>query len=195
MTNNNEQLDRLYAAPVHRTEGKKDEAFTYGEITRVGVDQLLNMFSFRFGEDDVFYDMGCGYGKMLAHIAIERKMKKICGVELDLERADSAIENFKNFTFPHTKPEIIIGDMFKQDYSDATIVYFDNTMYTKELIDVFRILPKECLFIYKAGGAATGDHFFILETSYNSRKVVEAKEGVSDLGKFWIRRASWRIIH
>lgn len=192
-TNIIEQLDRLYTGnivPIAETE--KDFSHTYGEITRNGVDTILKMFSPIFTEDAVFYDLGCGFGRMLAHVAIEKKIKKVCGIEFDEERANWALKNFENFEYSGSKPEIIIGDMFKQDLSDATIVYFDNTIYPKKIFHFFNSLPAGCIFIYKSYGSATGDRFFKLETTYN--RLANRKKPLDPLPEFWFQRASWRRI-
>lgn len=187
-----EQLDKLYTGKLKPiTEGKKPPTHTYGEITRNGVNTILSMFGSVFTEDAVFYDLGCGFGRMLAHVAIEKKMKKVCGIEFDQGRAEWASKNFENFEYAGAKPEIIIGDMFEQDLSDATIVYFDNTVYPTKALDFFKTLPSGCLFIYKSYGIGTGDSFFNLETTYNrlpGRPLLE-----NDLHEFWFTRASWRI--
>jgi SAM-dependent methyltransferase len=187
-----EQLDRLYTGNVIPiAETKKDFSHTYGEITRNGVETILNMFSPAFTEDAVFYDLGCGFGRMVAHIAIEKNIKKSCGIEFDPQRADWALKNFENFEYAGTRPEMIIGDMFKQDLSDATIVYFDNTVYPEKIFDFFKSLPTGCLFIYKSFGAATGDRFFKLETTYNK---LDGRKKLSPLSEYWFTKASWRII-
>jgi len=192
-TNITEQLDRLYTGNiVPISEGEKPATHTYGEITRKGVDTVLRIFESRFTEDAVFYDLGCGFGRMLTHVAIEKKMKKVCGIEFDQERADWALRNFENFEYAGAKPEIIIGDMFEQDLSDATIVYFDNTVYPKKALDFFKTLPSGCLFVYKSWGLVTGDPFFNLETTYN--RYSGRPELKSDLSEFWFVKASWRII-
>ena len=119
-------------------------------------------------------------------------MDRVCGIELDEERATWARNSLQNFNFPSTKPEVIIGDMFKQDLSDAAIVYFDNTIYPERVYEVIKILPSRCLLIYKAHGNATGDRFFRLETTYNSRS---GRPKLSPLAEWWYNRASWRVIY
>ena len=187
-----EQLDRLYAGSVIPiSESEKSDEFVYGEITRKGVDTILEMFSPMFTKDAVFYDLGCGFGRMVSHIAIEKKIKKVCGVELDQERIEWAINNFKNFEYAGATPEILVGDMFKQNLSDATIVYFDNTRWPEVIFDFFKSLPTGCIFIYKAFGSATGDRFFNLETTYNKR---DGRKSLSPLAEYWFTKASWRRI-
>lgn len=188
-----EQLDRLYAGNVMPiVEKEKGLSHTYGEITRNGVETILNMFSPAFTEDAVFYDLGCGFGRMVAHVAIEKNIKKSCGIEFDPQRAEWALKNFENFEYAGAKPEIIIGDMFEQDLSDATIVYFDNTVYPKKVLDFLKNLPSGCLFIYQSLGMYTGHSFFKLETTYNS---APGRPMLPDaLAEFWFTRASWCII-
>ena len=44
---------------------------TYGEITYQGVEKLVQYFKKYFNKNTVFYDQGCGLGKMVIHIGLK----------------------------------------------------------------------------------------------------------------------------
>ena len=90
-----------------------------------------------FGETDVFADIGCGKGRVLAFMAAEMGFKgKIRGVELNPEVAAIAADWAKQFD----NVEIIAGDAFIQDLSDITVMYLGRpfeTEFFKKFIDKF----------------------------------------------------------
>jgi ubiquinone/menaquinone biosynthesis C-methylase UbiE len=72
-------------------------------------------------DDDVFYDLGCGDGRVLIKVAKEKKIRCV-GIEIKRElveeaRKKVAREGLENLI------KIIHGDIFQESFSDATIVY------------------------------------------------------------------------
>lgn len=77
----------------------------------------------RPGPEDVFFDIGCGYGRTLLYFA--DKVKRSIGVEL---RHDVAEQARANVTASGARNvEIITGDAASQDYSSGTIIYIYNS--------------------------------------------------------------------
>ena len=130
----------------------------YGECTMWGVEGIIGEFKdYFYDPDGVFYDLGCGMGKLVSHVALGCSFSKVCGIELDGLRYSKAKELVESINFPYAKPELIKGDFYNHDYSDATVLYFDNTMFTenmkndKELvIKLFRTIRPGVLIISKA---------------------------------------------
>lgn len=91
----------------------------------------------KFDKNDVFADIGCGKGRVLAYMAAEYGFKgKIRGVELNGDVAKIASDWAKQFD----NVEIIAGDAFKQDLSDITVMYLGRpfeTEFFKTFIDKF----------------------------------------------------------
>ena len=123
----------------------------------------------------MFYDLGCGLGKMVLHIGLQYKPKKSCGIELSKERIKGANDLKEKYCKDNNIISFIKGDFFKNDLGDATIVYLDNTVMsheiTKKLIDS---LPKGCLFICRKKPTLietetlTGEQF---KTTYHKTKI------------------------
>ena len=171
-------------------------AFTYGEITFTGVEKFLHKFHEKFNKDAVFYDLGSGFGKVANHIALRTTVKKSIGVEYDQYRVEKSRQLIEKVEFHSTIPEIIHGDIFDQDYSDATIVYFDNTAYSVDFLKkvIEDLLPKGCLFLYQYYGWMTGDSFIRTETTY-SPKFNEASDMENlPVRQWWYSNCSYRII-
>lgn len=125
----------------------------YGEITREGVDSVIQNFKEFQDPDTVFYDIGSGYGKMVLHVAVSCPIKKAVGVEYVSERCGYAKSSASKFQYKsEEEPEFIEADAFNLDYSDATVVYIDNTSVSwATLVNEILIpkLPKGCLLLMR----------------------------------------------
>jgi len=73
------------------------------------------------GPEDVVYDLGCGDGRILIIAVKEFNVKKAVGIELDKERYKLALEKAREEGVLG-RVEIIHGDFFEANISDATIV-------------------------------------------------------------------------
>ncbi len=97
------------------------------------LEMMLGEESFR--PDDVFADIGCGKGRVLAYMAAKKQfVGNIRGVELNPEVASIAAEWAKQFE----NVEIICGNAFEQDLSDITVMYLGRpfeTEFFKTFID------------------------------------------------------------
>jgi SAM-dependent methyltransferase len=155
--NNMENLEQIlneiygqtpYLEYRNKTEFKKEYSATYGEVTKESTNTIVNQFKEHFNENTVFYDLGCGLGKMVIHVALQYNPKKSCGIELSKERLKGANDLKEKHCKDNKIISFIEGDFFSNDFSDATVVYIDNTAMshdiTKKIIDN---LKKGCLFI------------------------------------------------
>ncbi|MEB3861373.1 MAG: class I SAM-dependent methyltransferase [Desulfurococcales archaeon] len=87
-------------------------------------DETLELVfeALRLGEGDVFYDLGCGNGKVVVEAARRFPIEKAVCVEARRELIEEARERATNAGVAD-KVEFIHGDMFKVDISRATAVY------------------------------------------------------------------------
>lgn len=82
------------------------------------VDRMLDVANVRTG--DVVYDLGCGDGRMVIAAAKKFATRGV-GVDLDPKRIREARANAKKEGVEHLVT-FEVGDMFKTDISDATVV-------------------------------------------------------------------------
>jgi SAM-dependent methyltransferase len=157
---NDKELDEMYTTSgngeyMNKTEFPMEglgsvKIETYGEFNRNGVETYINYFKDHLNENSVFYDLGSGLGKMVIHIGEEANIKKSIGVEYSKERHIGATHLKENYVSDNDRISFINGDILKQDLSDATIIYFDNTCYSNEMCEeIYNLLPKGCLITYK----------------------------------------------
>jgi len=169
-------------------------ASTYGEITMTGVSTILAKFQSAFHDPNaVFYDLGCGLGRMVNQVALLSNVKRSVGVELCPNRLAAARNLAESLSFPAAQPEFLEGDFLEQDYSDATIVYIDNTMYNQEVTTkLLSILPPDCIFIYQSGWMSDHVPSFPVETTYN--QAYGKKEGHDRLFNYLSTHCAWRPV-
>jgi SAM-dependent methyltransferase len=149
-------LDKIYGLSSHYKCFRNKTIFDdnigssiYGEITQEGTNSLINYFKEYFNENTVFYDFGCGLGKMVFHIAL-LDIKKSVGIEYSKERYNGC-KYFETIFCPSNKNiEFYNKSFLEHDYSDATIIYVDNTCFNDDInLKIYKNLPKGCLFIFK----------------------------------------------
>lgn len=121
---------------------------TYGQLTYSAVELFIEEFSeYLNNPDGVFYDLGCGPGHMVFHIALKTKIKKAIGIEFEPKRLQYAFKHVEENP-QISNVEFIEGDFTEIDLSNATVVYMDNTVIRSTTVDkVYDNLPTGCLFI------------------------------------------------
>lgn len=108
----------------------------YGEINFQSLNKLLNHL--KLGNNDVFYDLGSGVGKVVIQTALTSPIKKSIGVELSLVRYEDAKKALKIATqFDQTLPSrcrFVNADMLTVDLSDASVVYTCSTAFSEQFM-------------------------------------------------------------
>jgi SAM-dependent methyltransferase len=113
---------------------------TYGELLPESLHNiLLNM---KLGPRDVFYDLGCGTGRICLQVYMETGAR-CTGIEFVKKRYDIAqcsLALYKNTYKKTRKVKFVLGDFFKYDWSDATCIFMCNTCFNEAITK--RILKK-----------------------------------------------------
>ena len=110
---------------------------TYGEMIEESVEQLLGWIE--LDEQDVFYDLGCGLGRFMAHVYLRTSVRAVYGVEIAESRVRQAkrmLNALKSdpLLYDGRTIELQKGDISEVCCSDATVVYMCSTCYPAELI-------------------------------------------------------------
>jgi len=137
--------------PGEKEEGEKSKVYlTYGEMLYPSVNKIINYLG-DINENDVFYDLGSGIGKINLQFFLRTSIKKACGIEYSETR-----NKFSEQVYAQVKqefPEILAGrtldcingNFLQQDISDATIIYACSTCYSDELLaDIGRMIDEKC---------------------------------------------------
>jgi SAM-dependent methyltransferase len=96
-----------------------------------------------FKSDDVFYDVGCGSGRVLCYVA-RKRISKVVGIELSPAFATRAKANCANLKSRNSPIEIRCGDAAEMDYSDGTVFFLYNPFGPKTLESVLDNIRITC---------------------------------------------------
>ena len=160
------QLDNLYRYQMLGNFFPEDETFgsiksdnddvscTYGEVTRKGVDDIIDALGDYINQDTVMYDLGSGYGTLVFHLCIKKEIKTAVGIEYFSKRCNYALQQVEKWKYKSSSPpEFICGNYFNLDISKANIVYWDNIMFYDNIDAKKKILSKlskNCVLIVRS---------------------------------------------
>ncbi len=141
-----QEINRLYRNVYGAViSDKEEEAIriaggdpTYGEITFSSVTTLLSYLQLK--KEDVFYDLGCGVGKMVVQVCLNSCVKKSVGIELSLKRYDHTQNISKKLgseegIYEPNRLEFRHENILDSDLSDATIIYMCSTCFPEKMME------------------------------------------------------------
>jgi len=112
-----------YAASLDAAQRNNADLSPYEPLRYAAVHVILREIT--LGKDDVFFDVGCGKGRILCLVARNR-LKKCIGIESVSSLAEAARANSRRVRGLQTPIEIRVEDASLADYSDATLICFYN---------------------------------------------------------------------
>jgi len=109
----------------------------YGEITYVGMKELSQRLNLTY--KDVFYDLGCGMGKLVTYMYLTNPIKKSVGIEMIGQRyrvAELALQQlqFDKLLNPQREIKFIHNNIRNEDFSDATVIYMSSLCFPTDLM-------------------------------------------------------------
>jgi len=113
-----------------KKHNKNDVFSTYGEILPVGVDRIINNIS--IDKNDVFFDLGCGCGKVVTQFYYQTCVKSSNGVEFSTTRFSQAQEIKEKIKITDNRLNFYRSNFFNIDLSHGTIFYIASTCFNKE---------------------------------------------------------------
>jgi SAM-dependent methyltransferase len=139
------------------------------------IRKILNLA--RASKEDVFYDLGCGLGRLCVVAVAEFGVKKAVGIELHRGRAAKATKCVQELGLAG-RIEIRNEDFMESDLHDATIVYSGLGEIEEDVAYFERKLRAGCrvasLFLPFVGVLPTAaDYpFYLMETPFRKTKDV-----------------------
>jgi len=118
-------------------ENKVDNTL-YGEITYEGMQTLTKKL--KLTSNDVFYDLGCGIGKLVIYMYLVNPIKKSVGIEMVSQRykgADLALELLRKEGLLHCNRSLIFihNNIRNEEFSDATVIFMSSLCFSNELME------------------------------------------------------------
>ena len=116
----------------------KGAAPTYGEATYEAVERMAQIVKKELN-NGVFYDLGCGVGKVVVQLYETTNVRKAVGVELSPTRYKSAQEAVsrmrkKGLIKKGRTISFIEGNILDLNLKDATVVFMCSTCFSPELM-------------------------------------------------------------
>lgn len=151
--------------------GEYDRNLTYGEITKDGIEKIIQKITQykKISDKDIFIDIGSGCGKLALHLAVKTNIKTIIGVE---------IIGIRNKYAKHIQNQINIESTFfinkniiDFDLSISTIIFINGVYFGEELINkIWDKIPKGChVIINQTMNCKLLKENFILDVSWNKK--------------------------
>jgi precorrin-6B methylase 2 len=116
---------------------KEGGAPTYGEITYESARTLFN--NLNVTDKDIFYDLGCGVGKLVVQACLTTPMKKCVGIELSSTRFEHAQQVRKDLVKKNKslgkRIKFYKKNILNDCYDNATIIFLCSTCFSESLIN------------------------------------------------------------
>lgn len=112
---------------------------TYGEILYSSVNKLLSIVPPK--QEDVFFDLGSGIGRVVAQVFLQTPVKAAYGIEISpalCQQATLAMarieQELPQFYQDNRTIKILCGDFLKIPLCGATIVLIISTCFTQDIL-------------------------------------------------------------
>jgi len=109
------------------------EVNPYEPASYAVLEKIVNYL--KLNQNDVFIDFGCGKGRVVFFVAMQ-KLKKVIGIELDEDLVDVANRNLNNLRINNTPIEIINADASTFQIKEGTVIYIYNSFGRKTIVKV-----------------------------------------------------------
>lgn len=125
----------------HSKTNKDEPHLIYGEITREGIEKIVNEIN--FSPNDVVLDIGSGRGKGICHLSLITNVKKLIGIEIMEERHNLALSLANSGDYDNV--EFLCKDIFDclPIIEDSTIIIANLLAFPKDLAQkLLEMIPK-----------------------------------------------------
>lgn len=113
---------------------------TYGEILYESVEKLFAHLNLT--EQDIFFDLGSGVGKLAIHFFLRSTIQEAVGIEIStvlhqqaLQAVDKMTNELSIFFEPQRKLTFLQGDFLKIPLTSATVIFICAPCYTQPMMN------------------------------------------------------------
>lgn len=133
-------INILYKNILRRLDRQnKNIAETYGEVLYSSVDKLITTLAMT--EQDAFFDLGSGLGKLTIQVFLKSAVKEACGIEIIPElyqhslRVAHKIQNdLPEFYAGQRKLTFLLGSFLDISLAQATIVFIGSPCFSQKIL-------------------------------------------------------------
>ena len=118
-----------------KAKNNSDLASTYGEIVPQAVSKMIDIF--KVNENDVFFDLGCGNGKVVTQYYLETNCAASYGVEFSTTRYKQCLEIKEKIKKENARQiDFFRGNFAKPkiDLSKGTLFYLCSTCFSSDVM-------------------------------------------------------------
>jgi len=133
-------------------DGKHNDGAVYQAVDFLNIRRIMRVL--QPGLNDVFYDIGCGKGRVLC-CAARWRMKLVVGVDLSPELCANARSNAQRMRWRRTRIHVRCEDAAAADISDGTIFFMFNPFGAATLRDFLNnihssleVSPRRVVIVY-----------------------------------------------
>jgi predicted methyltransferase len=178
-TNTESSTTRAEAAPTNATTPQASPTVPQLDVPYVPthqsiVDEMLRMAEVK--ADDILYDLGSGDGR-IPITAAQRYGTRGVGIDLNPVRIQEANENAKKAGVTD-KVKFIQGDIFKEDFSEATVL----TLYLLPSVNL-KLRPK--ILEMKPGTRVVSHNYHMDDWEPEKTKEMTTPDGETHYIYFW----------
>lgn len=131
---------RLYATQSINAPPRQHIAETYGEILCESMQKLIKKM--QINQQDIFYDLGSGTGKVVMQVFLSTSVKAAYGIECmpHLHQFAQAAQQQLQQELPafyHHERQLhyYLGSFFDISFRDATIIYIGSPCFTQSMLN------------------------------------------------------------
>jgi hypothetical protein len=133
-----------------KERAQKQKIFlTYGEILYPGINAMITNLD--INDNDVFYDLGSGIGKVALQVFLKTSVKKACGIEASDARHRCAEKIYKSVKKEYSELfvkerelESIQGNFLLHPIQEATIIFCDSVCFSEEVLKDIGAILNDC---------------------------------------------------
>ena len=107
-------------SPIQEDTTRFKDSIVYVPTPYHVIEGILDRL--KFGDDDVFIDLGCGKGRVVLFVAA-KKLKKVIGIEARKDMFDIAMKNLEKSQVKNTPVEIVNADVATFDMREGTTFF------------------------------------------------------------------------
>lgn len=129
-----EEIERQLSSIHARVMSEK-----HGEVLYAGVTKILS--AIRLTEQDIFYDLGSGFGKIVLQVFFQSNVKEVCGIEINSDfyklsmLASQRVQKELPDFFKNRKLTLLSGDFLETPLASATVIFINSMCFNPVLLN------------------------------------------------------------
>jgi SAM-dependent methyltransferase len=133
-------------------QGRYGDSIAYASVDYHYVRKMIRFL--RMSPSDVFYDIGCGEGRILC-VASRTNLKRIRGIDISAQLCETAKRNADSCRGKRTEVEVLCDDICNVSIDDGTVYFLFNPfvgetmkLFLEKLKETYVTSPRTIRVVY-----------------------------------------------